>query len=135
MCAAYQAHYRPRYRQSEHGRAVKGKANAWRRARQVNAIVLERVDRRTIFVLDGGLCHLCDLPVDPQAFHIDHVVPLAVEPIEAEFNCAVAHPMCNVRKPRRHGKFELSVTARARWQERRPEHLALLDQHLARLAA
>jgi len=29
----------------------------------------------------------------------------------------------------------LSPTARLRWQARRPEHLALLDQHLTRLAA
>jgi hypothetical protein len=61
------------------------------------------------------------------------VIPLAVEAIEAEFNCAVAHASCNSRKGAR--RVTLSPSARARWQARRPEHLALLDQQLARLAA
>lgn len=126
---------RRRYRQSEVGRVAGVKARALRRARQRNATVLEPVDRRTIFALDAGLCHLCDLPVDGQAFHIDHVIPIAVVAIHAEFNCAVAHATCNIRKPRRQGNFMLSATARARWQERRPAHLALLDEHFARLAA
>jgi 5-methylcytosine-specific restriction endonuclease McrA len=124
---------RARYRDTDEYRAQAARREALRRARELTAIVLESVDRRMIFVLDGGLCHLCDVPVDPDAFHVDHVIPLAVEAIEAEFNCAVAHPSCNVRKGAR--RVGLSSIARARWQERRPEHLALLDQHLARLAA
>jgi 5-methylcytosine-specific restriction endonuclease McrA len=122
-----------RYNQSKKARATQARRRALRRARERNAIVVERVDRRSIFALDGGVCHLCDLPVDPEAFHVDHVIPLSVEPIHAEFNCAVTHPTCNVRKWKR--LTVLSTTARARWYERRPEHLALLDQHLARLAA
>jgi len=122
-----------RYRQSEKGRAMYLRVRALRRARKVNAIVVEPVDRRAIFVLDGGLCHLCDVPVDAAAFEVDHVIPIAVEPIEAEFNCAVAHVSCNRRKGAR--TVGLSPTARARWQASRLGHLALLDQHLARLAA
>lgn len=124
---------RARYKQSEEGRAMYARAKALRRARELNATVLEVVDRRTIFALDDGLCHLCDLAVDPETFHVDHVIPLAVEPIHAAFNCAVAHPACNVRKWKR--LTVLSATARARWQERRPEHLALLQEHLTRLVA
>jgi len=122
-----------RYQKTEAGRASLLKNSALRRARKRNAIILHPVDRRAILALDGGLCHLCDLPVDPEAFHLDHVIPLSAEPIHADFNAAVAHPTCNQRKHAR--VLALSPTARARWQHRRSEHLALLDQHLTRLAA
>ena len=139
---AYRARYhqtdkyravRVRYEQSDLGRAQLRQRAGLRRARKRNARILEPVDRRTIFALDAGLCHLCDLPVDAQAFHIDHVIPISVDAIEAEFNCAVAHPSCNIRKQAR--TLALSPSARARWQARRPEHLALLDEHFTRLAA
>jgi 5-methylcytosine-specific restriction endonuclease McrA len=122
-----------RYQQTEKGRASLFRHNAFRRARKRKATILQPVDRRAILALDGGVCHLCDLPVDPQVFHLDHIIPLAVEPIHADFNAAIAHPTCNQRKHAR--VLALSPSARARWQERRPEHLALLDQHLARHAA
>jgi 5-methylcytosine-specific restriction endonuclease McrA len=122
-----------RYQQTEQGRASLLRNNALRRAKKRNAIILERVDRQTILALDGALCHLCDLPVDPQDFHLDHVIPLSAEPIHADFNAAIAHPTCNQRK---HARVRaLAPSARARWQARRPEHLALLDHHLARLTA
>jgi 5-methylcytosine-specific restriction endonuclease McrA len=124
--------YARSYARSETGRAVFCKAAARRRARRRGANVLEPVDRREILRLDD-LCHLCDLPVDPQAFHLDHVIPLAVEPIEAPWNAAVAHPTCNVRKHAR--LVPLSPAARFRWQQRRPAHLALLDAYLTRIAA
>jgi 5-methylcytosine-specific restriction endonuclease McrA len=120
------------YRQGEKYRDTKLRCNHRRRARKHGANVLESIDRAEILRIDD-LCHLCDVPVDPQAFHLDHVIPLAVEPIEAPWNAAVAHPTCNLRKHAR--LVPLSPAARLRWQERRPEHLALLDQHLARLAA
>jgi 5-methylcytosine-specific restriction endonuclease McrA len=122
-----------RYQQTEVGRANLLKHAAMRRARKRKATVLYPVDRRVIFALDSGVCHLCDLPVDPQRFDLDHVIPLSVEPIHADFNAAIAHPTCNVRKHAR--LLPLSPSARARWQERRPEHLVLLDQEFARLAA
>jgi 5-methylcytosine-specific restriction endonuclease McrA len=122
-----------RHRKTDKCRARNFRHSAFRRARKRKATILQLVDRRAILALDGGLCHLCDLPVDPQAFHLDHVIPLSVEPIHADFNAAIAHPTCNQRKHAR--LLVLSSSARARWQERRPEHLALLDQHLARLAA
>lgn len=121
---------RARYRQSAQGRAAVCAGQARRRARKRAATIVERVDRRQIFDLDGGLCHLCDLPVD-QDFHIDHIIPLVVEPIEAAFNCAVAHPTCNVRKQAR--VVLLSPSVRARWQMRRPAHLAQLETHFARI--
>jgi len=103
-----------------------------RRLRGKAAVIMEPIDRHVILWLDD-MCHLCDTPVDPEQFHLDHIIPVAIEPLEAAWNYAVAHPRCNQSKG---GQLApLSPTARARWQERRPEHLALLDEHLARLAA
>jgi hypothetical protein len=126
---------RAQWRHSEAGRAVIRARLARRRARKRGASILELVNRRMIFDLDAGLCHLCDLPVDPQAFHIDHLIPIAVEPIEAAFNCAVTHPACNVWKSDSFDEVVLLPSARARWQARRPEHLAELDAHVARIVA
>jgi hypothetical protein len=124
-----------RWYQSTAFRALQRAQGAKRRARTYGATICESVDRRKIFALDLGLCHLCDRPVDPQRFHVDHLIPLRVEAIEAAFNSAVTHPACNIRKHARFGQELLSPTARARWQERRPEDLAALDGHVARIVA
>lgn len=137
-----------RYARSEQGRVQKrlwmktaqGRANncrnaSRRRVRDGGGTPVESVDRHVILDLDGGMCHLCDRPVDAQRFHIDHLIPIAVEPIEAAFNCAVSHPVCNIRKHARFGEAILAPAARARWAARRPEHLAELDAHVARILA
>jgi 5-methylcytosine-specific restriction endonuclease McrA len=121
---------RQRYRQSDQARADMARANAKRRARQAGAVLIEPIDRTAIFQLDGGLCHLCDGAVDPERFHLDHLIPLALQPIEAAWNYAVAHPTCNLRKGVQLTPQVLSVAARARWQQRRPGDLARLLTHL-----
>jgi 5-methylcytosine-specific restriction endonuclease McrA len=126
---------RARWRQTEQYRAKNRAYVSRRRAQTLSARIIEIVDRRTILKLDAGICHLCELPVDPQAFHVDHLIPIVVEPIEVEFNCAVTHPACNIRKHARFGGEILSPTARARWQARRPAHLAELDAAVARIVA
>jgi len=93
------------------------------------------VDRRGIFKLDAGLCHLCDQPVDFHRYHLDHLIPVAVEAIEAAWNYAAAHPVCNVKKQARFDGVVLTPTARARWKERRPVDLTKLDAQVARIVA
>jgi 5-methylcytosine-specific restriction endonuclease McrA len=122
-------------RQTEKWRAKNRADVSRRRARMLGARIIEVVDRRAILQLDAGICHLCDLPVDSQAFHVDHLIPIVVEPIEAAFNSAVTHPACNIRKHAQFAKDILSPRARARWQARRPAHLAELDAHVARIVA
>jgi hypothetical protein len=113
-----------RYRNTTRGQEVYEQGKRTRRARQMGAVVIEPVDRLAIFRLDNGICYLCDLPVDPQAFDLDHIIPLAVEPIEAAFNYAVTHPACNRRKRTRF--MVLSPAAQARWVQRRPADLIRL---------
>jgi 5-methylcytosine-specific restriction endonuclease McrA len=124
-----------RYYQTDDGRAGWYRNTRKRRARQRGATILERVERRMILKLDDHLCHLCDMPVDTEAFDIDHLIPLAVMPIEAAWNSAAAHPSCNRQKGPRIAGHPLTPTARARWERRRPAHLAELDAHVARIVA
>jgi len=121
-----------RYRETDKGYATRSRKWAKRRARKHNATMVESVDRMAIFQLDAGLCHLCDAAVEPGCFHLDHLIPLSVEPIEVAWNYAVAHPTCNQQKGNRLSTEVLSAAARARWQQHRPEHLAQLDGFRAR---
>jgi 5-methylcytosine-specific restriction endonuclease McrA len=115
------------YRYFRNNPHKKKQGHALRRARKRKATIIESVDRMAIFHVDGGLCHLCDAAADPDHFQLDHIIPLSVEPIEASWNYGVAHPTCNYRKGARLRAHMLSATARARWQEHRPDDLARLE--------
>jgi 5-methylcytosine-specific restriction endonuclease McrA len=58
----------------------------------------ERVYRRDVFERDGGVCHLCDKPVDPAGWALDHVIPISWGGPHCLDNVAVSHPVCNSRK-------------------------------------
>lgn len=97
---------RERYRQDN-----KDKYNAylrkWRKGPKFAAIVAKRraslavaevFDREEIWKRDGGYCYLCNSPVDQNNWHMDHVVPLSRGGDHAFDNCAVTHPVCNLKK-------------------------------------
>lgn len=54
--------------------------------------------RRWIFAADNGICHLCNEPVDPFDWHLDHVVPHSLGGPTSIENLRVAHPRCNTSK-------------------------------------
>jgi len=76
---------------------------AKRRALKRGAFV-ERVSRVVVFERDQGRCHLCGKKVDPNNWHLDHIIPLS--PLtpggkggeHSYRNVAVSHPICNQRK-------------------------------------
>lgn len=60
--------------------------------------------RRTL-QRSGGGCHICGQPIDytlphldPMAFVVDHIVPLAKGGPDTLANCAPAHRRCNRTK-------------------------------------
>lgn len=61
---------------------------------------IEPYERAAIYVRDGGKCHLCGKRVG-QDFHIDHLVPISAGGADAEWNVAIAHPLCNIRRGNR----------------------------------
>lgn len=62
------------------------------------SLFVETVRRRTVFNRDQGICHLCSTAVDPEDWHLDHVIPLSLGGPHCYANTAVAHPTCNTAK-------------------------------------
>lgn len=54
--------------------------------------------RQWIFEADGGSCYLCNEPVDPSDWHLDHVVPRSQGGPTSIDNLRVTHPRCNSTK-------------------------------------
>jgi 5-methylcytosine-specific restriction endonuclease McrA len=70
---------------------------ATRRARLHNSPA-ERFTRAEIYQRDRGICHLCHKRVDPQKWHLDHLVPISLGGPHTRDNVAVSHPLCNIRR-------------------------------------
>jgi 5-methylcytosine-specific restriction endonuclease McrA len=73
------------------------KKNAGRRARKAG-VPREPYTRQDIYDRDEGICHICGVVAPPEAFHLDHVVPLARGGPDTPANVKVAHDACNGRK-------------------------------------
>jgi 5-methylcytosine-specific restriction endonuclease McrA len=56
------------------------------------------VDRRAIYDRDGGMCQLCHEPVDYDAMHLDHIIPLSKGGTHEPGNVQTAHGFCNRKK-------------------------------------
>lgn len=76
-----------------------------RRARQMNAPVVEIIDRKAIVERDKAICQICLVAVDltlphrhPMSLTLDHVIPLARGGNHSADNLQVAHWRCNSRK-------------------------------------
>ena len=72
-----------------------------RRARIHNALV-ERVDRTVVFQRDNGICQIgtvCgNTPVNPESWHLDHIISLSRGGEHSYANTQVSCPPCNLRK-------------------------------------
>lgn len=69
-----------------------------RRARKLNAPVVERVNRQDIIKRDRGICHICKKRVAPKDMSLDHLVPLVHGGEHTARNLAVAHKVCNSKR-------------------------------------
>lgn len=59
---------------------------------------VERVYRTKVWVRDGGVCHICRVPVDRAAWDLDHVIPVSRGGVHCYSNVRVSHPYCNRKK-------------------------------------
>jgi len=59
---------------------------------------VEPVDRIEVLRRGEGVCGICRTPVDPDNFHVDHIVPLARGGEHSYANTQPAHPRCNTSK-------------------------------------
>lgn len=86
------------YIKRDHVRSRRVSATQRYRAQQRGNAAPEMFDRSEIFARDGGVCHICGGLVNPESWHVDHVVPLARGGEHSRTNVAVAHPFCNQSK-------------------------------------
>jgi HNH endonuclease len=79
--------------------------NAEARARKQGATVVEFIDINVVWRRDGGICWLCEKPVDlalrqpdPRIATIDHVKALSKGGQHVYSNVRLAHRNCNARR-------------------------------------
>ena len=51
-----------------------------------------------VYVRDGGLCQLCNKPVEPEHATLDHIIPLSLGGSNEFDNLQLAHRRCNAIK-------------------------------------
>lgn len=93
-----------RWNKTPAGRRSKADASARRRAAKMGA-ACEKYARLDVYERDGGICQLCEMVVDlavlwpdPQAFSIDHIVPLILGGHDNMGNVQTSHLACNIAK-------------------------------------
>lgn len=98
------------YRDAHQEEAVE-RARAWRlanpdrcrthaqikRARK-KAAPYEDVDPSAVYHRDAGCCGICGHRVDPDDWHLDHIIPLSRGGHHLYENVQVSHPLCNMSK-------------------------------------
>ncbi len=70
---------------------------AVRRARLAN-VPSERIERNQVYFTWQGLCGICWNMVDPENWHLDHIVPIVKGGAHLFSNVQPAHPFCNISK-------------------------------------
>jgi len=87
-----------RWKSDPKNRASSSERERLRKARLRHDQFIENVDRVVVLSRAEGLCGICGEPVDPTAFHVDHIVPLSRGGEHSYANTQPAHPRCNQRK-------------------------------------
>jgi 5-methylcytosine-specific restriction endonuclease McrA len=59
---------------------------------------VEDVNPLVVLERDDGICGICGADVDPQAFEVDHVIPISRGGSHSYDNVQAAHGSCNRRK-------------------------------------
>jgi 5-methylcytosine-specific restriction endonuclease McrA len=69
-----------------------------RKALLKGATTIEQFTKDDVFELCQGICGICQQPVDPDNWHLDHIIPLSRGGQHTLDNVQVSHPRCNIRK-------------------------------------
>lgn len=95
------------------GRRAQLTSNERRRRATKRGLRSQPYDVDHILKRDKGVCSLCGFDVDPKNFHVDHTVPMQVNPAsllafglsenpgDVPWNVSVSHPSCNISKGNR----------------------------------
>jgi len=72
--------------------------NMSRRRMRVIGGEYEVIDRLAVWERDAGTCRICGSEVQPDDWHMDHIIPVSRGGSHTYDNVAVTHPTCNMRK-------------------------------------
>jgi 5-methylcytosine-specific restriction endonuclease McrA len=78
----------------EKNRAGRHRRNAAKRG----SARVETVRKSVVWKRDQGICGICGLAADPEAWDLEHIVPLARQGDHTYANTRVSHPACNAWK-------------------------------------
>lgn len=82
----------------DYKRRNRARASERERLRKARIRTDVHVDRGRVFAAHHGRCGICGEAVDPDNFHVDHILPLARGGEHSYENTQPAHPICNQRK-------------------------------------
>lgn len=92
-------HASQKYRTTKKGKEVQRAAKQKRRAQKRHSSEQFTADDvLTQFTAQKGLCWWCGKPLDPQNYHVDHIIPLSKGGSNSPRNICCAHPLCNLSK-------------------------------------
>lgn len=78
-------------------REIRRQSQNKRRARLLK-LPTEKIDVAVVYERDAGVCGICGSVVQPDDWHLDHIIPLAAGGPHIYENVQVAHPRCNLVK-------------------------------------
>jgi len=69
-----------------------------RREAREKEVFVEDVDLKVLYERAGGICVICEQPVDYEDATIEHFIPVSKGGLHAYSNCSIAHGWCNTLK-------------------------------------
>ena len=69
-----------------------------RRRARLRGAPCENIEALVVLEMHDGVCGICGEDIDPEDFHIDHIVPLSKGGSHTYDNVQPAHPRCNLVK-------------------------------------
>jgi len=84
-------------RNKERYRSVHTAGTLRRRAR-LRGLPHERIIRKDIFIRDKSTCQVCGIILDPNKWHMDHYIPVALGGAHLHTNVRALCPSCNRKK-------------------------------------
>ena len=108
----YRAQWQKEYLANNYDKALSHNHN--RRARLLEQFV-EHVDREVVWKRDDGICGICGQPATKKKWHLDHIIPLALDGLHCYDNVQVSHPELQFKEGRKaHGGARSSITTRSK---------------------
>lgn len=68
------------------------------RRAKIRQVPFEKIDRKLVYLIDGGICGICGKPLEMSDFTLDHIIPISKGGGHVYPNVHSAHRICNIRR-------------------------------------